>query len=214
MLYPYQLHQHDLDETGFSLLETLIALAIMSLASLALFQSSTSMLRTSDRAVEVGEDIIDRALTRHHIQILIAQLVPAWLGTDEQVFIGNGREFSGMSRALFDVGGGGVAPFNLRLENDTQDKMKLVYRLGDQIWDVQSNLPASSNFQYMTPTYDWISIWPPKPANSFTRGETESESLELYNLKLPYAIQLLDQDDLVIWISKVPDFQNDLERFE
>lgn len=214
MLY----HRHSSNcssmEAGFSLLETLIALAIMSLASLALFQGSSSLLRTSDRATKVGESFVDRAVSRHQVMSLIAQLVPAWQESYEVEFVGTKDEFSGMSRGSFDIEGVGVKPFKIRLEQDNEDYMKLVYQINNQVWDIQWGIPVKSKFQYLTPTNSWISVWPPKKNRFYARRDLEDESLDLYDLKLPSAIQLSDQKGQIIWISNVPDSQNNIERFE
>lgn len=214
MLYHHYSDKYSLIEAGFSLLETLIALAIMSLASLALFQSSSSLIRTSDQATKVGEGFVDRAVSRHQIMSLIAQLVPAWQDTDEVEFVGTDNEFSGMSRALFALERAGVKPFQIRLEEDNLNNIKLVYQLNDQIWDIQRGLPANSKFQYQTPTNNWISVWPPKKNRFYARRNFDDDSLDLYDLKLPTAIQLTDKNGQIIWISDVPDSQNSVERFE
>ena len=56
-----------MQDRGFSLLETLFALVIMSFASLALFQSTSAMLSLSDRAVSAAERTLDGALDRRAI---------------------------------------------------------------------------------------------------------------------------------------------------
>lgn len=214
MLY----HRHSSNcssmEAGFSLLETLIALAIMSLASLSLFQSSSSLLRTSDRAIKVGEGLVNRAVSRHQIATLIAQLVPAWEDGAEVKFVGTKNEFSGMSREIFDLEGAGVKPFEIRLEQDSRDRMKLVYQIGNQNWDIQTGLPVDLKFQYLTPANTWVAEWPPKENRFYSRRDTEDDLLYLFDLKLPHAIQLSDKNNQIIWISKVPDTQNSLERLE
>ena len=75
-------------EAGFSLLEVLIALAIMSLTSLALFQSMSRMLYISDRAIDVSEQSLENAVSNLTIRQLVDGLVPSWSIKPEDSFLG------------------------------------------------------------------------------------------------------------------------------
>jgi len=192
-------------DSGFSLLETMVALAILSIASLALFQSTGSMLRMSDRTVKVGESIIDRALTRRHLEALVNQLVPSWEHGEEPAFMGDEEQFSGISRMAFNADQVGFSHFLIRLEPDSNSQLTLSLQLDDDVSSLQFGVSNGARFNYLTPTNKWIAIWPP---NIQEEKFGEKDFLAQYNLKLPEAIRLIDSNRDIIWVIPVPDAQN------
>ena len=169
--------QHD-TQSGFSLLETLFALVIMSFASLALFQSTSAMLSLSDRAVSAAERTLDGALDRRALGSLLGHLVPHWPEAPDTAFTGSPTQLRGVSSAgLSDAAG--HMPFILRLE--TQDisagsALSLQYQNintelrrfggGDDedapLWTLSQNIAPDARFSYLGVDNQWYGHWPPQ----------------------------------------------------
>jgi len=166
-------------ETGFSLMETLIALVIMSVASLALFQSTSSMLSLSDRAVRAGEKALDQALDRHSVRVLLSSLVPHWSENPDAAFTGDEGIIRGVSSAAL-AEHIGLTPFVLRLapSANQQGRYDLTYEHVDNVnprtnalqrrskggrgtWALWSNLDVDTRFAYQGLDGKWYKKWPP-----------------------------------------------------
>lgn len=166
-------------EHGFSLMETLIALTIMSIASLALFQSTSSMLSLSDRAVRAGEDAVDQGLDRHAILVVLNSLVPNWPENSNEAFIGDEKIMRGVSSAALS-NQIGVNQFTLRLVPSVshEGNYDLTYanvhdlgqetglspkQLRDKIgnWTLWSNVGVNASFAYQGLDGRWYQEWPP-----------------------------------------------------
>lgn len=165
-------------DAGFSLLETLVALAIMAVASLALFQSTTAMLSVSDRAVNTAERTLQNALDRRAIDGLLSSLIPAWKEETAAEFTGSATRLSGITSQSLSTASYGAARFTLYLERDNSGTLQLIY--GDELpaakpsrgagnntapsrWVIQSSLPAAARFAYQDTQKTWHESWPPPP---------------------------------------------------
>jgi len=166
-------------EHGFSLMETLVALIIMSMASLALFQSTSSMLSLSDRAVRAGEDAVDQVLDRHAILVVLNSLVPNWPESSNEAFIGDEKVMQGFSSAALS-NQIGLNQFTLRLvpSASQEGNYDLTYvnahdprqtnelgpqQLKDKIdnWTLWSNVGVNASFAYQGLDGRWYQKWPP-----------------------------------------------------
>lgn len=165
-------------EAGFTLLETLVALAIMAVASLALFQSTTAMLSLSDRAVAASERSLDSVLDRKALNGVLDGLVPAWPDQGRVKFTGNGTRLSGLTSGGLSVKQSGAQAFALTLET-RGNRTALIYtaintsrsarRIDDapQPITLMANLPDDVRFAYKDDLGTWSDIWPPEmPAPS------------------------------------------------
>jgi len=202
-------------EDGFSLMETLIALAIMSVASLALFQSTSSMLSLSDRAVRAGEKALDQALDRHSLRVLLSSLVPNWLENSDEAFTGGGDIMRGVSSAALSEHIG-LTPFILRLvpSANQQGRYDLTYEHVDNVkpkrstlqkqskrggvtWALWSNLGVDTRFTYQGLDGRWYKKWPPDqiPVKPYFNDAQFIEPPVL-----PQAIKLQGKDDRIYLI--------------
>ena len=84
-------------ENGFTLLETLMALAIMSIISLALFQSLGQMLAVSDRATRIGNESLDQFANDAGYKDFISDIIGTWTPQDPFIFKGNEQQMSGLA---------------------------------------------------------------------------------------------------------------------
>ena len=105
-------------DAGFTLLETLIALAIMSIVSLALFQSLGQMLAVSDRAVRLTNESFDHYADEAAFRDFIGDIIGTWVDADPHVLKGDGQSLSGLAVSPLIVERlTGAQPFRLTLES-------------------------------------------------------------------------------------------------
>lgn len=174
-------------ESGFSLLEMLIALAIMSLTSLALFQSISTMLSVSDRAVSVTERTLEGAIAQRTVSRLIDGLVPQWSDLPEDSFSGGAHAFSAFSAGAIHLTTNENAEFTLSLLNDGEGEKSLVYKTKTENWILETGFPITAHFEYLGPENIWHEAWPIVKKPSLNEDEFLSN---LRVIKLPQAIRL------------------------
>ncbi len=163
------LTNHNEDQCrGFSLMETLLALAIMSVASLALFQSTGTLLRMSERTINAAMQAQDTAVLQKSFNGLVGGLVPAWPKDVEDRFVGNSAGFSGLTRTPFHTLGIGLSKFTLAVQHEARTTA-LVYRSQDTEWVLRDFASAQAEFSYLAADNVWYSSWPldttPKTSN-------------------------------------------------
>lgn len=188
-------------DAGFSLLETLFALAIMSLASVALFQSTSSMLSLSDRAVKAGERTVSGGLDRLAVRELIDGLLPHWPSETERAFVGEARSFSGQSTAPLSADNTGpeIVTLSLSALSGGRDSLTYSSAKAPQGWTIMSRLPEGARFEYMGIDHSWYAKWPPQEKP--TRGYFDEDVLLPFPA-LPQAIRLRT-DETVIMTARV-----------
>lgn len=149
------------NQSGFSLLETLLALAIMSVASLALFQSTSSLLRLSDRTVNAALKAQDLAVGQKSFAALVGGLVLNWPDAEADKFVGTARMFSGLTRTPFHSVKAGLYRFSLTMENNGSGT-SFVYRSDGVEWVLREFPAADGQFSYLGADNVWRPAWPPK----------------------------------------------------
>lgn len=177
-------------DQGFSLLETLIALAILSLASMALFQGTSTLLRVSNKAISIGENTLDHVITTQSLHNLAAGIMAVRGGQGK--FNANTVQFSAMSSNGLLNHDGELEHFTLRLIRDAQNGRTLIYQpsayqSGPTQIPLLTGLDSSVQFSYLGLDQKWYGIWPPKsppiPPNT--------KNIELITMPLlPQAIRL------------------------
>lgn len=198
-------------ERGFSLLETLFALAIMSIASLALFQSTSAMLQLSDRAVKAGERTLNSGLDRQVLTALTEGILPAWPEAPTQAFTGEPARFSGISTGAPQSGHAKPVWFSLEIEDRGQNGHALIFRSLAQNraantqtarddWTLIAGLPADIRFAYMGVDHEFYPEWPQE--QDPTRGYFDDAVL-MRPAAVPEAISLVDRDGQTLWTAAI-----------
>ena len=145
---------HTLDNTdaGFSLLEMIIALAILSLVSLASYQSLAQLTGLSARAGAATERTVETVLTRAVFTDLVAGIVPGWRGESQAGFIGGPTGFTAQSGRVPGQSEG-LTAFALR----TTDAGLILATT-----DTTTRLSASpATLAYLGTDGLWRDSWPP-----------------------------------------------------
>ncbi|MBL4591750.1 MAG: prepilin-type N-terminal cleavage/methylation domain-containing protein [Phycisphaerales bacterium] len=173
--------------SGFTLLETLISLAILSVVSLALFQSTSSLLRITSRAVNAGERALETAVSRKTFRASVRGLTPGWKEEPENVFKGDASQFSGISTGAPTFSSHTLKPFSFALVRQTNGRIALKVNVNGQVWDLQEFSADEAAFSYLGTDQKWYREWPPKntPAPGFFNDEIYMDTPQL-----PLAIRL------------------------
>jgi len=145
---------------GFTLLEVLISLALVSLITIAIFQSFMSMSRLSDRAQAATSNIYNQYVNRILFGRVVEGIFPDRKLEGRQWFQGTELEFSGMSRGfiLSDMPNKGLVSFRVIAVDE---------RLMLNTKEVQLILAEKNNvkgFFYLGSDRVWHSNWPPERA--------------------------------------------------
>ncbi len=196
---------------GFSLLEVLVALAIMSVASLGLFQSLSSMLEVSSKSVRYTEGTLNNAIIDRSLSQLVRGLVTEWPDGPDSPFKGRETEFEGLSTRAIEEDNFGVMSFTLQLRENQQAGRDLVYLSANQEIYLARNLPDSSHFLYRYVDGRWSDVWPLPPS----RDESELEELLPFETKaMPVAIALKSSNAALEWIYRVDKYRYLPDRLE
>ncbi len=142
-------------------METLLALAIMSVASLALFQSTAALLRLSDRTINAALRTQDVSVLQKSFNGLVGGLVPAWPKDTANLFTGTPTGFSGLTRTPFHTLDIRLTPFRMALENNGSGSA-LIYRSGKVEWALKTFSDTNARFSYLGADNVWRPTWPPE----------------------------------------------------
>lgn len=202
-------------EDGFTLLETLIALAILSIVSLALFQSTSTLLSVSDRAIKSGDRTLDGALNRLAFARLIDGILPHWDGQEETGFRGNGTEISGVSTENLNIDKAGLSPFSIQITQTGQapslNVSSLIYSTDTVSWPLDIDLPDTARFYYLGRDQKWYGEWPTDemPKAAFAIEKTYSDPQ-----RIPLAISIQAPKGEIFWMAKIDQNRHLPPRFE
>lgn len=199
-------------EAGFSLLEVMVSLVILSLVSLATFQSITTMSALSDRANHAAERSIERTLDYAGFDAIISAAVPKWQGEPGDAMAGNAERLvlttaltrPARSRAVqSEAGDEGAALINrLRLvEIQIEEGYLVIKSEGDAL--PMSFVGQEAALSYLGTDRIWYSAWPPE--RSLPYGPEAAKPNDDYQLsgppQFPLAVRLSLTDGR-IWISR------------
>lgn len=191
------------DSTGFSLVEMLAALAIMAVASLALFQSIGFWLRLSATAQDASGSAIADSVDLERFQTLVRGLTYAWPEQSDEIFVGDQLGFRGLTRSPLHFADPGLERITLQVEQK-EGRSLLTYSAPNTYWTVADAGPGGSYlFSYLGVDGVWRAAWPPEAppmANSV-------DDPALFKApQLPLAIKLTnDGQSAYAWIADVGD---------
>lgn len=191
-------------EAGFSLLETLIALAILSFVSLTLFQSSATLLSVSDRAVKSGERTLDGALNRLAFARVIDGIVPHWPEHADTAFIGSKTKMSGISTENLNSETGTLTPFTLQItqtgDEASLDNASLIYTTDALSWPMDVKLPRNAHFSFLARDQQWYDKW---PLDKMAGTGFSVDDPFLQAQPIPLAISIQDANNQVYWMAEI-----------
>ncbi len=149
-------------EKGFSLVELVAALAIVSLLSLTLFQSTRAWLDLSTRSANAAERAIGEIVMQSVFAEVVGGMINAWPEETDKLFVGVSQGFSGLTRRPAEGAGQGLvlATFDVR---PYQDGQALFYETSQSSWPLFT-VPTGieAGFTYLGADGVWRSTWPPE----------------------------------------------------
>ncbi|PHR93588.1 MAG: hypothetical protein COA69_02820 [Robiginitomaculum sp.] len=176
---------------GFTLLETLISLAILSVVSLALFQSTASLLRITDRAVFAGERTLEGAIARKTFRVSVGGLTSAWEEREQDVFYGNAVMFSGLSTDVPTLSAQRLQRVSYTLVRQDMGTFVMDVEVDAQAWSLKAFSADHAEFSYLGSDQKWYTSWPPEdvPSPGFF-----DDAIYMDMPQLPLAIRFHGED--------------------
>jgi len=186
-------------DRGFSLLEVLVALVLISVTTLLISRVVIDQFALSQRIESVNHITLDTWSHRQTFADSVGAIVPDWSDSEpNNSFYGAPDKFGGVTTqpqfALFDR----LVPFSFALQDN-----QLIYQEAEtQI--VLENLPEEATFSYLADDQAWYERWPPE-VRTDPGPYDDSEFYE--QPQLPVAIRLqCKTDGCVDWV-RVLDWQ-------
>lgn len=145
---------------GFTLLEVLVVLIIVSLISAVLMQGMSMVLRVRDsfgeRMTELDRASLQRSLIRGPLEGLVADF-----SDGEDVFLGTAGTVKGLTTQPLFRRSGRPIPFSLTLEFDGRGTNTLYYREDRDAPIVLASWPGKqAYFRYIGDANGWVPKWP------------------------------------------------------
>ncbi|NJM34748.1 MAG: prepilin-type N-terminal cleavage/methylation domain-containing protein [Rhodomicrobium sp.] len=147
------------EQLGFSLFELIVALAIVALASAALFQSANQWWRLSARSAAAADSALSAVADQIMFQRVVRGLIYAW-PEEEQLFTGAPNAFSGITRTPLHALAPDIAPVTLAILEGIN--RRLVYQAGGFEWTLKDLGQGRADLSYLGADNVWRSSWPPE----------------------------------------------------
>lgn len=185
-------------EAGFSLMETLIALVILSISAVLIFQSLISQseltARVESTSLEAGRESVRRA----GFTSVVEALVPSWPEDIETAFVATPVLISGLTAQPLIRQDPGLAAFEFKLE---EVPSQLVYTAGGEALALAS-FPERAVFSYLGPDGNWHPEWPPRDVRPDTGPFDDSAAFPVAPLPLAVRIQTETRTELD-WVARL-----------
>lgn len=179
-------------QRGFSLLEALVTLVILSLVATVLMQSLVHVLGVRERVLrnerESRAAVLQEAWFRESIGAALADVPQGG-----QPLRGDGKRLTFLS--LDTLEGGAFAEVRWMLVPDERG-LALEHHVGARRWTLLTGLPEDTEFRYLDARGAWTDVWP-MPADA-ADGPARAESL-------PRVVSLAatDADGAFAWAAAV-----------
>ena len=145
---------------GFSLIELMAALAIMSIVLLACFQSISTWARLSARVKAASDNAIGAVMDATQFQQIVGGLTPAWPENEAFIFKGDARGWSGLSASPLEAIEPSMVFLRVQIV-EADDGAALRYRSDNEDW-LLATFSEEARFSYLGADGAWRSAWPPQ----------------------------------------------------
>lgn len=189
-------------QRGFSLLELMVSLAIVSLVSAALFQSMAAWMRLSARASTAADEALTSIAGQQMFDRAVGGLIFAWPEETAYRFIGAPDGFSGVSATPLQGLFPRLGVIQVAIERpDDGRRGRIVYQSGATDWTLQE-FDETASFSYLGADGAWRANWP--PAVNPEPGPFEDAAF-FDTPQLPLAIRASYVDHAVnkVWIADI-----------
>ena len=189
-------------DAGFTLYEMLVALAIISIISGAMFQGLSQYLIYSQKSMFASRAIFSDTFNRELFASVVKNSYIGYFEPEEH-FLGRSSSISGVSYSL--VGGyvGDVRSYSFSIEKKNNASSVLL-RTESKIFEVYADLIGDVRFVYLSDENEWYESWPPKELKALNRNESPIEDISASsNLVMPMAVRLVADEKVVSAVSLI-----------
>jgi prepilin-type N-terminal cleavage/methylation domain-containing protein len=164
---------------GFSLIEMIVTLALLSLISLILFQSAITQWSNMQRISLAFERAQNLPLREEIFRDVAGQLLPGWPEQQIGIFRGGPEGFSGITLRPFSALDHQLAPLDVRISNQGAGQSLIMG--GEDANDILASEISNARFDYKAMDGSWHDRWPPetKPGNGFFTDQVYFETPQL-----------------------------------
>lgn len=178
---------------GFTLLEMLVVLVLVSLISVLMLQGLAYTLQLRTRFLVVLDDLQTGLLQAYWFRSTTEGLITDYKD-GKNVFQGTAETFSGLTLAALDGLPGVPLPFAWEIQQ-IGEETRLIYRNQHQeVWEIGHWFGVEGEFQYRAGDGKWYTEWPPK----FGLEPPQLPSMIVFNGKR--------RQTPITWIVKLVDF--------
>ena len=174
-------------QRGFSLLELIASLAIVSLVSAALFQSIAAWMRLSARAGAAADSTLTSIAGQQMFDRAVGGLLFAWPEEVNARFIGAADGFSGVSNKPLQGAFPRLSVVQMIAQSSESSERGRIAYISDQANWTLLEFDDSAAFSYLGADGAWRSNWPPA-ANPEPAPFADAQFFE--TPQLPEAIRL------------------------
>ncbi|WP_373006375.1 prepilin-type N-terminal cleavage/methylation domain-containing protein [Hyphomonas sp.] len=174
------------NDHGYSLIEVLVALAIVGVLSTIIFRSLGLQAQQVERVQDATAAAMELVADHRLLETTLAQTLPAWPEQAGDVFTGNELKISGITtgRVFSDLGD--IQNYSLQLTEADTEHVDLTLTTLEGSWTL-IQLPRDAAFSYYGYDGLWRASWPPPPLTAF---ETLDVETHFRNGPLPAMIRL------------------------
>lgn len=156
------------EQAGFSLFELIVALALVSLISVVLFQSVVTQWTNVQRVSAAVDQVRQIALREAVLRDVVGHIVAGWPEQAGTVFRGTDHGFSGLTARSTLPGRHGLFPLEVRVVDGDSGAQRLILRQEESTIGIIDSLDLA-RLSYRGLDNQWYERWPPEanPGNGF-----------------------------------------------
>lgn len=152
-----------LRQSGFTLLELIVVLMIVSFISVLLMQGLTYVSKVNDSFLGQGTQRQHRMLAMNWFRDAVSNLVLPEADEQDWRFKGDERSFEGATLQAADRRYGIPARFAFRLEDNPRGTQFIYVRMAENSRWPLIQLEGKAVFHYLDQLGQWQPKWPPSP---------------------------------------------------
>ncbi len=154
---------------GFTLVEVLVVLVLLSLISTLAFEILHQTAKLRNQFLDTLEELQQGVIREHWFRSSVAALTPDYppekmvvhQARNSYVFIGNEKEFFGLTINALDNDGGIPSPFGWQLEFKENETVLRYRNSEEQWWEIMRWTGKEGVFFYQAKDGTWYKQWPP-----------------------------------------------------
>jgi|GEM_PF-683224 len=158
-------------ESGFSLMEVLVSLAIASLVSMLIFGSLRQQYQLIDRVQDASSEALDRQARWRLMSNILRNTSPAWPESEVEKFVGGPLQMSGVSGEAIFGDTAALQQYTVRLIQIGQVRT-INLETEEGVWEI-GTVPETATFSYYGHDGVWHATWPPQRPAPRTIAEME-----------------------------------------